>query len=79
MDAKDLQRRWKEVVKTCVAELSSASPANKEKWAKTKEAAQGVVDSLTSVIAVEKAACNAWKDARMEKSDKPPPVLRLIS
>ena len=34
MDAKDLQRRWKEVLKTCGLELNTAAPGDKAKWVK---------------------------------------------
>ena len=79
MDAKDLQRRWKEVVKTCGLELNTASPGDKQKWVNAREAAQLVVDALTSVVVVEKTACKVWQEARLEKSDKPKPVFTLVS
>lgn len=79
MDAKDLQRRWKEVVKTCGLELNTAAPSDKPKWVKAQTAAQAVVDALTPVVTVEKAACKEWQEARLEKSDKPKPVFTLVS
>lgn len=78
MDAKDLQRRWKAVVKTCGLELNTAAPSDKEKWVKARDAAQAVVDALTPVVQIEKEACKAWQEARLEKSDKPQPMLRLV-
>jgi len=79
MDAKGLQRRWKEVLKTCGTELNTAAPSDKAKWVKAQAAAQLVVDSLTPVVLVEKSACKAWQEARLEKSDRPKPVFRLVT
>ena len=79
MDAKDLQRRWKEVLKTCGLELNTAAPGDKAKWVKAQAAAQLVVDSLAPIIQIEKTACKAWQEARLEKSDKPQPVFRLVT
>jgi hypothetical protein len=79
MDAKDLQKRWKGVVKTCGLELNTAAPSDKTKWIKARAAAQLVVDSLTPIVPIESAACKAWQEARLEKSDKPKPVFTLVS
>ncbi len=79
IEAKDLQRRWQEVVKTCAIELNGASPGDKAKWIKARDAAQSVVDSLTPVVLLENAACKEWQEARLEKSDKPKPVFTIVS
>jgi len=79
MDAEDLQRRWKEVVKTCASELSMASPSNKAKWEKAKQAAEKVVESLAPILAIEDSACAAWQVARQEPSNKPKPSLKIVS
>lgn len=78
MDAKDLLRRWKEVVKTCGLELNTSSPRDKAKWLKARDAAQSVVNALTPVVVLEKSACRQWQEARREPSDKPRPVLKLV-
>ena len=79
MDAKDLQRRWKEVVKTCGLELNTSAPGDKEKWIKARDAAQAVVDVLAPVVLLEKKACKEWQEARLEKSNKPKPTFRLVT
>ena len=78
MDAKDLQRRWKEVAKTCGAELSMACTANKPKWEKAQQAAEKMVAALISIVKIEALACDAWQGARQEPSSKPKPMLRVV-
>jgi hypothetical protein len=80
-DAKDLQRRWQEIVKIGVTSANTAPPAKKAEWLKVRDTAQAVADALTAVVLLEKQACVAWQDARMEKSTepKPKPVFRLVT
>lgn len=82
MDARDLQRRWQEVVKTCVREHNSAPPSEKERWVEARKAAQAMADSLVGPIQAEEVACEMWRLAREKTAPgaaKPKPVLKIVS
>jgi hypothetical protein len=80
-DAKDLQRRWQEVAKICETSRNTAPPGDKAKWVAARDAAQSAADALAPVVKLEKAACRAWQDARMEPSiePRPRPVFKLVT
>jgi hypothetical protein len=78
MDAKDLQRRWKEVVATSGTELHGAPPSDKLKWKRAQQEAEKVVAALEPVIKAEKLACAAWQKARQVVAAKPKPMLQLV-
>jgi len=79
-DAIDSMRRWQEVVKISVAEKNTAPPGKKPDWEAVRVTAQACADHFAVGVALEKAACKAWQDARMLESDpaKPKPVFRLV-
>lgn len=82
MDARDLQRRWQEVAKTCVREQNQAPPSEKSRWAAARQAAQAVADSLMDAVQAEKVACELWQLARGAAAatpEKPKPTLKIVS
>jgi hypothetical protein len=85
MDAKDLQRRWKEVVKTCKAEGEDALKADRPRWEAAQQAAEAVVAALEPVLKIELHACRAWQEARQpggklvpESKNRVRPTLRIV-
>ena len=70
-------KSWKEVQMTAALEGNKAKPSDKPKWDKAVELAKQMVEKLTDIVGLEKAASKAYQAARYVEKTKP--KLKLVS